>query len=229
MGWEGSYCFLLNKHTFRFRDSISQSQRIQNRAARIRKPVIVPILQLVPSQPGAHKHLKESPSSLQVPPLLHVVSSHWLSPGNQKEKRSNNSDRKFFKSQRYQGEAIIVLKSIARLAMFGKTICYYNCNSLNNSPLPTPWSQPTSVTTCFFRLEVYPPPHFKSWHIHFIHITQLSSEMCFHFVMQFFSHITSQVLTHNLQIHSFYCYPVCQLAKHLTKPPYSQASKVFRG
>lgn len=39
-----------------------------------------PILHVAPSQPGKHLHLKMSPSSWHVPPLLQVASSHWLSP-----------------------------------------------------------------------------------------------------------------------------------------------------
>lgn len=39
-----------------------------------------PMLHVAPSQPGEHLHLKMSPSSWHVPPLLHVASSHWLSP-----------------------------------------------------------------------------------------------------------------------------------------------------
>lgn len=38
------------------------------------------MLHVAPSQPGEHLHLKMSPSSWHVPPLLHVASSHWLSP-----------------------------------------------------------------------------------------------------------------------------------------------------
>ena len=39
-----------------------------------------PMLHVVPSHPGEHLHWNVSPSSWQVPPLLHVASSHWLSP-----------------------------------------------------------------------------------------------------------------------------------------------------
>lgn len=40
----------------------------------------LPMLQVAPSHPAGHMHLKVSPSSQHVPPLLHVASSHWLSP-----------------------------------------------------------------------------------------------------------------------------------------------------
>ncbi len=51
-----------------------------------------PMLQVAPSHPGAHMHLNESPSSEHVPPLLHVASSHWLSPINEKKSAVRRMD-----------------------------------------------------------------------------------------------------------------------------------------
>lgn len=45
-----------------------------------RKTSDPPVLQVPPPQPDGQLHRKESPWSKQVPPLLQVVASHWLSP-----------------------------------------------------------------------------------------------------------------------------------------------------
>lgn len=41
---------------------------------------ISPVLQVLPPQPEGHTHRNESPWSWHVPPLAHVLESHWLSP-----------------------------------------------------------------------------------------------------------------------------------------------------
>lgn len=92
-------------------------------------------------------HLKESPSSLHVPPLLHVVSSHWLSPGKPRFRKQTNKQTKsgyeFYQSQRH------------RRAMFLNT-----CLRIKNNPgrqyqdEPTTTTDPRSIVRCSTRRSV---------------------------------------------------------------------------